>query len=271
MEEPGAERENAGVRWRQLAATLRQHLRVTDSGSATAQALVRRYPAVRTRLEEIRGRVRQFSGRFPLPGVPRIPGAAPAATEDMPTVERPTSFELDGRLQQHLERFLRVRLPKIQVHTSPVADRVTRRVGADAVTTRNVIYFRQGAFQPGTPKGAALLAHEATHVAVAHGARFPRAHQGEEPAALTNERRHLARREALPMKAAAAAPAAPAGAAAPSAPPFVQTAATGRDLDEPDDVPALPAQLSDAALRSLKADVYRMVLERIRSEFERGA
>jgi hypothetical protein len=269
VEQPRAEVEEPGRRWRRIAEDVRQHLSVATPGRAAARVLDSRSVPIRTNIEQLRGRVHQFSGLGPF-SLPR-PGGAPATADSERDRERPPPFELDATLQQHLERFLKVRLPKIEIHSTPAADRITRRVGADAVTRRNVIYFRQGAFQPATPKGAALLAHEATHVAMAHGARPQRGEQKEERMALANERRLLARHDGLPLVVPSAAPMPPAVAPPPAAPPFVHAATTGRDLDEPDDAAPPPAQLSEPALRSLKADVYRMVLEKIRSDFERGA
>jgi hypothetical protein len=89
---------------------------------------------------------------------------------------------------------------------------------------------------------------------------------------LANERRYLARRDSVPWAppvATAAISAAPPAASPP--PAFVRTALASRDLDDRGPGPAPPGQLSEASVRALKADVYRMVLDKLRSDFERGA
>jgi hypothetical protein len=52
----------------------------------------------------------------------------------------------------------------LRIHTDPEADALSRDLGARAFTSGQDIFFRHGAFDPGTPDGFGLLAHEATHV-----------------------------------------------------------------------------------------------------------
>ncbi|MBO2453242.1 DUF4157 domain-containing protein [Actinomadura barringtoniae] len=68
-------------------------------------------------------------------------------------------------LREKLERGLGADLRAMRVHTGPVADGLARALGAEAFTVGSEVFFRDGAFRPGTPEGLWLLAHEAAHVA----------------------------------------------------------------------------------------------------------
>jgi Domain of unknown function (DUF4157) len=52
----------------------------------------------------------------------------------------------------------------VRVHTDDRSDRLNREVQALAFTTGQDVFFRQGAYQPGSSGGQQLLAHELTHV-----------------------------------------------------------------------------------------------------------
>jgi hypothetical protein len=56
----------------------------------------------------------------------------------------------------------------VRVHTDPVSAASARALGALAYTIGPHIVFDEGAYQPRTPDGAALLAHELVHVAQQH-------------------------------------------------------------------------------------------------------
>ncbi len=51
----------------------------------------------------------------------------------------------------------------VRVHTSPEAAQLNHTLQAKAFTTGHDVFFRDGAYQPGTPQGDALIAHELTH------------------------------------------------------------------------------------------------------------
>ena len=53
---------------------------------------------------------------------------------------------------------------RVRVHTSADAGRLTRSLGAVAYTSGNDIAFDAGRFEPGSPDGRRLLAHELAHV-----------------------------------------------------------------------------------------------------------
>lgn len=66
-------------------------------------------------------------------------------------------------VQRHLEAGLNADLSRVRVHHDAEADGLARSVGAKAFTTGADIYFRRGLYDPTTPEGLALTAHEATH------------------------------------------------------------------------------------------------------------
>jgi hypothetical protein len=52
----------------------------------------------------------------------------------------------------------------VRVHADGQADTLSRAVNARAFTVGQDLYFRQGAYEPGSSSGRELLAHELTHV-----------------------------------------------------------------------------------------------------------
>jgi len=65
-----------------------------------------------------------------------------------------------------------------KVHRGPAAAMAAERMGAQAFTIGRDIFFSQGAYDPASPKGMALLAHELTHVRQQTAASAPIASAG---------------------------------------------------------------------------------------------
>lgn len=57
----------------------------------------------------------------------------------------------------------------VNVHTDGRSDQLNQSIQAKAFTTGQDIYFRQGAYQPGSQSGQKLIAHELTHVMQQNG------------------------------------------------------------------------------------------------------
>jgi hypothetical protein len=72
--------------------------------------------------------------------------------------------KLDPPIQRRLERSLGADLSGVRVHTDNHADKLARAVGAAAFTSGSDIFFRSGAYNPGSSDGLFMLAHEAAHV-----------------------------------------------------------------------------------------------------------
>ena len=62
-------------------------------------------------------------------------------------------------------RFGRRDFAGVRVHDDAAADRISRQIGARAFTIGHHIFFAGGRYDPDSPTGQALLAHELTHVA----------------------------------------------------------------------------------------------------------
>ncbi len=70
---------------------------------------------------------------------------------------------LDESIKAKIEAGMGADLSDVRVHTDAEADHLAKSMSATAFTTGSDIFFREGAFNPHTPDGLRLLAHEATH------------------------------------------------------------------------------------------------------------
>jgi hypothetical protein len=119
---------------------------------------------------------RQHRG-FDFSAIPIFPGAGanprgPTGTtipKDVPPTVREVlqsrGEPLDGRVRNRLETHLGENLGHVMVHADQKAAASAQSVNARAYTVGNHIVFGAGQYQPGTPLGDVLLAHEAAHVA----------------------------------------------------------------------------------------------------------
>ncbi len=78
--------------------------------------------------------------------------------------ERSSGGPLDSGVQDQMGSSLGADFSGVRVHTSPESNRLNQDLGAKAFTTGNDIFFKEGAYQPGSSEGQELLAHELTHV-----------------------------------------------------------------------------------------------------------
>ncbi|MGW1024852.1 eCIS core domain-containing protein [Streptomyces sp. NPDC002577] len=70
---------------------------------------------------------------------------------------------LDPGVRRELEEQLGHDLSRVRLHTDRDAGQLTELLGADAVAVGQDVFFREGAFKPGTDEGRRLLAHELLH------------------------------------------------------------------------------------------------------------
>ena len=82
---------------------------------------------------------------------------------------------LPTKTQSKMENALDTDLSGVRIHSNAASDELSRDFGARAFTTGQDIFFRSGAYDPGSAAGEKLVAHELTHVV----------QQGNEPARLT--------------------------------------------------------------------------------------
>jgi hypothetical protein len=86
---------------------------------------------------------------------------------------------LDSGVRAQMEAALGTDFSGVRVHADAQADGVNRSLNARALTTGQDIFFRQGAYNPGSSGGRELLAHELTHVVQQAGGARPKLAVGQ--------------------------------------------------------------------------------------------
>ena len=71
---------------------------------------------------------------------------------------------LGGEVRAQMEPAFGADFSGVRVHTDSEADKLNRALSARAFTTGRDIFFRRGAYNPGSSSGRELLAHELAHV-----------------------------------------------------------------------------------------------------------
>ena len=71
---------------------------------------------------------------------------------------------LDSTVQAGLGEAMGQDFSGVKVHTGAEADTLNQQLGARAFTTGQDVFFREGAYQPGSSSGRELIAHELTYV-----------------------------------------------------------------------------------------------------------
>ncbi|UCC86429.1 MAG: DUF4157 domain-containing protein [Anaerolineales bacterium] len=71
---------------------------------------------------------------------------------------------LDSTVQKQMGASMGHDFSNVRVHDSPESDTLNQQLSAKAFTTGQDIFFRQGAYDPGSSGGQELIAHELSHV-----------------------------------------------------------------------------------------------------------
>ncbi len=71
---------------------------------------------------------------------------------------------LSPSLKESMEREFGADFSGVRVHTGAQADMLAKSIQAKAFTTGQDVFFRKGAYEPGSRGGQELIAHELTHV-----------------------------------------------------------------------------------------------------------
>ena len=75
-----------------------------------------------------------------------------------------TGRSLDGSVQRAMEDRMGDSLGDVRIHTGPQAAAACEAINARAFTVGNHVAFNQGEYDPGSPEGQHVLAHELAHV-----------------------------------------------------------------------------------------------------------
>jgi hypothetical protein len=97
-------------------------------------------------------------------------GVAHPAIESAIAASRGGGNPLDGQLASQFGDSLGHSVADVRVHTDSTAAALTRAVSARAFATGTDIFFAPGEYQPGTPSGQQLIAHEVAHTDQQRGA-----------------------------------------------------------------------------------------------------
>ncbi|WP_284058535.1 DUF4157 domain-containing protein [Streptomyces sp. AS02] len=89
--------------------------------------------------------------------------AAKSRTPEPKDIVSGAGQPLDPGVRRELEEQLGHDLSRVRLHTGRDAGQLTDLLGADAVAVGQDVFFREGAFKPGTDEGRRLLAHELLH------------------------------------------------------------------------------------------------------------
>jgi hypothetical protein len=81
---------------------------------------------------------------------------------------------LDAGLQRSMGQAMGADFSGVRVHTDAQSDQLNQSIQAKAFTTGKDVFFRQGAYEPGSGGGKELIAHELTHVVQQNGGELLR-------------------------------------------------------------------------------------------------
>jgi hypothetical protein len=81
---------------------------------------------------------------------------------------------LDAAFRAKIEPAMGADFGGVRVHTDSSADQMSQSIQAKAFTTGQDVFFRQGAYDPGSRGGQELIAHELTHVVQQSGGMVQR-------------------------------------------------------------------------------------------------
>ncbi|MTJ07878.1 MULTISPECIES: DUF4157 domain-containing protein [unclassified Anabaena] len=99
------------------------------------------------------------------------------ASQDLDTAinsSRGSGQPLDAGLQRSMGQAMGADFSGVKVHTDAQSDQLNRSIQARAFTTGQDVFFRQGAYDPGSRGGQELIAHELTHVVQQNGGAVQR-------------------------------------------------------------------------------------------------
>lgn len=112
-----------------------------------------------------------------IPSAGIVKGDAAPDLESAIARKRGSGQALDPSLQTLMGQAMGADFSDVRVHTDSQSDQLNRSIQAKAFTTGQDVFFRQGAYQPGSQGGQELIAHELTHVVQQNGEAVQRSSQ----------------------------------------------------------------------------------------------
>jgi hypothetical protein len=122
--------------------------------------------------ETVQRQEKDEDNKLQLKPLTQIPsGVIPATPELEAGIARSRSGgnSLAASIRRPMEQAFGADFSQVRVHTDAQADQLNRSIQAKAFTTRQDVFFRQGAYHPESRVGQALIAHELTHVVQQNG------------------------------------------------------------------------------------------------------
>lgn len=122
---------------------------------------------------------RQYGNRY-VQRLLALAGKGAAETEAAPELEqsiqrsRGGGQALDNEVRSQMEPAFDADFSGVRVHTGAQSNTLNRELNARAFTTGQDVFFRQGAYNPGSSSGRELIAHELTHVVQQNGDKVQR-------------------------------------------------------------------------------------------------
>ncbi len=136
-----------------------------DAAEREAEATARAVMTMRNPAISARARVPMLAARTP----ESAPPLKANKDETSPETTAAIKSQLGGgrplppETREFLEPRFRASFAGVRIHTGGKAENLATRLGARAFTYGRDIFFNAGAFQPGSPEGMELIAHELTH------------------------------------------------------------------------------------------------------------
>ncbi|MEU9449262.1 DUF4157 domain-containing protein [Streptomyces sp. NPDC048277] len=181
--------------------------------------------------------------------------AAKSRTPEPKNIVSGAGQPLDPGLRRELEEQFGHDLGRVRLHTGRDAGQLTELLGADAVAVGQDVFFREGAFRPGTDEGRRLLTHELQHtVQNPHGLGALRA--GREPGAVSLPQQAIEREAEAAAQAAVRDEAAEPVQEGRATPGWLRYATVDADRQRAEaiDPATLVDRLANSLVRSLRGD-----------------
>ena len=201
-------------------------------------------------------------------------------------IEQSSYSLLDNQIKDFLGKLLKLRLPQtVKIYHNSASDYFAQKLNADAITYEDKILFRTGKYQLKQLENIALLGHELTHINQEFTQQNNNIDPRSEQLAISNEQTIInylaspAPLQSLPLEQRPIRPSRPSNNAfasleTTSSVPVPQTAPSSRSLNTPSQINnpngKSSGELSPQQIKIIKEEVYRELIQRIRTEFERG-